>query len=369
MERNDRRSSMRRKSAGRHGIMARKKRKRKIIRIILTVLVLVVVAAVQIYPGIKRQVQRYFDKNAVQVCETYLNEWELLLNKKEAVRTQECSRNQNDPGSGLKSEYEAEYRFKEESGNDSEKKSGLEAEQTTDYDKLSASYMIEKSVTERLILLSEKDSRIKDILAQSELYPEDILSMLSRNIDMLDFVLDYPEKIGKVYGKDIGTVEKGIIPRLLQWDERWGYAYYGNDPIAVDGCGPTALSMVIGGLTGDNTVTPYVLAKFAENNGYYVSGSGSSWLLMKGAAEHYGIGCEEMVLDKNQIFRTLTEEKPIICAMGAGDFTIAGHFIVLTGVEEGKIRIHDPNSVKRSEVLWEYERIALQIKNLWKFWI
>lgn len=50
----------------------------------------------------------------------------------------------------------------------------------------------------------------------------------------------------KAFGDDFVT---GEIPALIQWDERWGYAPYGSETIiAVSGCGPTALSMVISGL-------------------------------------------------------------------------------------------------------------------------
>ena len=51
--------------------------------------------------------------------------------------------------------------------------------------------------------------------------------------------------------------------------------------------------------------------------------------------------------------------------MGPGDFTTTGHFIVLSGCEDGLIKINDPNSYANSEKLWSYEEIADQIRNLW----
>ncbi|RAY91685.1 secreted protein containing domain of murein hydrolase, partial [Klebsiella oxytoca] len=59
-------------------------------------------------------------------------------------------------------------------------------------------------------------------------YPQDLLDMLARNVDLLDFVEGYPEKKGNVYADSVGEVEKGKIPLLLQWDERWGYGEYGD---------------------------------------------------------------------------------------------------------------------------------------------
>ena len=53
--------------------------------------------------------------------------------------------------------------------------------------------------------------------------------------------------------------------------------------------------------------------------------------------------------------------------MGPGDFTATGHFLVLTGWEDGKFRINDPNSRENSERLWAYEEIQDQIRNLWAF--
>ena len=44
-----------------------------------------------------------------------------------------------------------------------------------------------------------------------------------------------------------------------------------------------------------------------------------------------------------------------------------GHFIVLTGVEDGKIIVNDPNSKEKSEKRWEYERLESQIQNLWVY--
>lgn len=104
--------------------------------------------------------------------------------------------------------------------------------------------------------------------------------MLSRNPDMLDFVEGYPEKKGQVFADSIGDVKKGEYPLLLQWDERWGYGDYGTSCVAVSGCAPTVISMAVAGLTGEDSITPYTVASYAQENGYYVPGSGTSWSLI-----------------------------------------------------------------------------------------
>lgn len=53
--------------------------------------------------------------------------------------------------------------------------------------------------------------------------------------------------------------------------------------------------------------------------------------------------------------------------MSKGDFTTIGHFILLTGVRDGKIMLNDSNSKERSEKLWDYSVLEKQIKNLWVF--
>lgn len=191
--------------------------------------------------------------------------------------------------------------------------------------------------------------------------------LVENNPETADFVRNYQMKKDLPPAEDVGEVTVGVIPHLLQWDERWGYQIYGDNMIAVNGCGPTVISMVAAGLTGDRTVTPYKVAKFAEENGYYEGEAGTSWSLMTEGARQFGIYGEEMGLDENMIFSVLENGNPIICSMRPGDFTTTGHFIVLVGTEDGKIRVNDPNSVKRSEKLWDYETLYPQISNLWVY--
>ncbi len=213
----------------------------------------------------------------------------------------------------------------------------------------------------------EKSNQVLKIIKNPDDYPEVLLKMLYRNPDMFTYVYEYPEKVGKIYSDDIGKIKKGEVPLLLQYDQRWGYGMYGDDTIAVEGCAPTSLSMVIAYYTNNTKITPSVVADFAYKNGYYISGSGSSWLLLTEGASRFGISGRTVPLVKTTIYRYLEEGKPIIASMGPGDFTRTGHFIVFTGVKDGKLKVNDPNSRINSEKLWEYEKIESQIKNLWVY--
>lgn len=225
----------------------------------------------------------------------------------------------------------------------------------------------QNEIVTKLVSLAKEDNRIEIILQNYDEYPEALLGMLSRNIDMLDFVLAYPKKKGTVYDGTIGEVKKGVFPLLLQYDERWGYADYGDTSLAIAGCAPTALAIVCAGLTGNNKVTPYTIAKYAEDNGYYLDGIGTTWDLMTTGSKHFGITGKKITLSKESIYNFLEHGHPIICSMRPGDFTTEGHFIVLTGIKDGKIKINDPNSTVRSNKLWDYNTLEHQIKALWSY--
>lgn len=214
--------------------------------------------------------------------------------------------------------------------------------------------------------MSKEDSRINKIIKNIDAYPSELLEMLSRNPDMTDYALDYLNKKGEVTSDNIGEVIKGKFPLLLQYDERWGYGIYGDNVIAINGCGPTVLTMVIAGLTGRNDITPYDIAAFSEREGYYQE-EGTSWLLFTEGIKQYGITGENIPLSESIINENLIQGHPIICSMRKGTFTTTGHFILLTGIKDGKYIVNDPNSRERSNTLYSYDEISYQIKNLWSF--
>lgn len=195
-------------------------------------------------------------------------------------------------------------------------------------------------------------------------YPQSLIELLERNPETEAFVLGYPfREEGTV---DLTDYETGnAVPLFLQWDPNWGYEKYGRDFLAVTGCGPTCLAMAGYYLTGDENMTPDKIAGFAQRNGYYEAGYGSSWTLISEGAEKLGLKATELPLVKKKMVNALEAGNPVILAMGPGDFTTAGHYIVLTGVEDGKFRVNDPNSRENSQRLWSYEEIEGQIRNIW----
>lgn len=199
--------------------------------------------------------------------------------------------------------------------------------------------------------------------------PESLIAFGEKYPEAAGFVTDYPKEKYKKHTIDLSDeVSAGTIPLFLQWDKRWGYETYGNNCIGTSGCGPTCLSMVVCGLTGETAWNPYEVAKFSENQGYYVPDMGTSWDLMTAGAEALGLSAASGEVQAEYITRNLMEQIPVICSMRPGDFTYTGHFIVLTGIDpEGKIIVNDPNSRINSEKLWEMDVLLPQIKALWTY--
>ena len=201
-------------------------------------------------------------------------------------------------------------------------------------------------------------------------YPETLLSAYLNNPEMEDFLAGYLDA-----GIPQSTATEGLtaqeqqqeFPLLLQWDKRWGYVSYGGSIIGLSGCGPPCLSMVLISLTGQTDQTPAQVASFSEASGYYVEGSGTAWSLMTEGASRLGLSARELSLDESVMKAALDRGEPIICTVGAGDFTTQGHFILLYDYNEEGFLVNDPNCIARSQQAWTFERLRGQIKNLWAY--
>ena len=195
-------------------------------------------------------------------------------------------------------------------------------------------------------------------------YPDSLVQLLERNPETETFVLDYPfyEEAEYDLSEYAGSE---AVPLFMQWDQRWGYETYGSDCIGITGCGPTCLAMAGFYLTGDERFNPEEIAEFAWENGYYEKGYGSSWTLISEGGVKLGLDVTEIPLVKKRMTDNLEVGNPIILAMGKGDFTSSGHYIVLTGLEDGKFVVNDPNSRENSEKRWSYEELEHQIRNIW----
>lgn len=143
-----------------------------------------------------------------------------------------------------------------------------------------------------------------------------------------------------------------------QMDERYANKPYGTDHVGSSGCGPTAMAIVVSSLTND-TVDPAEMAEWAYKNGYWCKGSGSYHALIPGAAVAWNLpvsGCSAS--EPQRILDALAEGKLVVAIMSKGHFTKSGHFIVLRGVQNGKIMVADPGSHARTRQVWDLSIIV-----------
>lgn len=224
----------------------------------------------------------------------------------------------------------------------------------------------EAEALQRLGELGQSSSLIEEIYQNHSQYPKELLAALANNPEMADFVSGYPGRNGMTGGITASEKEQEF-PLFLQWDRRWGYESYGDSCIGLAGCGPTCLSMVLFYLTRDETHTPDSIAAYSMKNGYYVEGTGTSWVLMEDVPKLYGIKVTSVSSTANNMRAVLDNGGIIICAMGKGDFTTSGHYIVIYGYDNEGFMVNDPNCVARSGRRWTFSEIETQIKSIWVY--
>lgn len=216
--------------------------------------------------------------------------------------------------------------------------------------------------------LARTNPEYEEICRQTDQYPDNLIGALCNNEEMLEYTKNYASTEKKVHGTLTARERnKKSIPLFMQWDARWGYAPYGDDVIALSGCGVTSFSMVLVGMTGNPEAAPNNVADYAMERGFYIPGVGTTWELMTEGAKHFGVTGTDIYPDQDTIFSLIKDGTPIICSMYPGDFTAKGHFVVLTGIEHGKIRLNDCMSKARSRKLWDWEVFEPQINHAWAF--
>lgn len=214
--------------------------------------------------------------------------------------------------------------------------------------------------------LDKKIDKLPDPLKKKiELYPESMTTIVNYK--------DSENTISKDISKDIESSKsynrKIKLPYLNQWDERWGYEKVDDEYIAISGCGPTSLSMIYTGLTGDVTKNPYEMAKFAFENGWYDKQGGKYDLFTEGARE-LGFDSVEIKSNAESIKENLDEGKIIVALVQPNeykDFSATGrHYVVITEYnDENKLVIYDVNSYENTNKTWDFDRVLDQTKVLY----
>lgn len=129
-----------------------------------------------------------------------------------------------------------------------------------------------------------------------------------------------------------------------QIDGRWRYYPYSSigdssQTIGSSGCGPTSAAMVVSSIKGK--IYPYQMGDLYLQMGYRSANNGTYWAAYRWTADYFDINYEE-TSSFDRAIDLLQNNHYVIASCGSGLFTYGGHFIVLTGIEDGYVKVYDP---------------------------
>lgn len=234
------------------------------------------------------------------------------------------------------------------------------------FQKTTSEYNPSQAVASYQNPLEEDEEKALKPLKKSEM-PDWLQEMVDRNKVVYEAAQLYPywnEDPNQINIENERKIEG--IPYFVQWDPRWGKFSYGAMHIADAGCGPTVLSMAYTALTGDYSMNPYKMAKFAEKEGFSMDEGGSLWTLFSEGANRLGLKSQELPLEENTLREALEGPNVVILNMGPGHFTSQGHFIILAGFDGSRYRVLDPNNPVHTEETWDYSLLQGEIRAIWK---
>ena len=159
-----------------------------------------------------------------------------------------------------------------------------------------------------------------------------LLRLAGNEPEAASFVRDWPN----MYPQDKPSGDastpsaesKTNVPRLYQWDKRWGYTQYSSTTFALTGCCPTSFAMVYQALTGLTDKSPYDMGVIATNGGFETQYDGTDTKFLFSAAEQLGLTCNQLNPQPSNLTAPLSAGQVLIINVGPGDFTQNGHFIV-----------------------------------------
>lgn len=165
--------------------------------------------------------------------------------------------------------------------------------------------------------------------------------------------------------KAVERYESGYkLPYFNQWDARWAFKEIDGGIFGFSGCGPTVLSSIYVGLTGDTSINPFKMGEMALVAGVYDGKDGSlhsmftefvSVIGLKGYYSYPNIETIKKHIDNDEVVVANVKEN------GIGDFTRGGHYIIITGyTEDNQLKLYDVNSYENTNKLWDYQRVLDQ---------
>ena len=164
----------------------------------------------------------------------------------------------------------------------------------------------------------------------------------------------------------------------LQTDPKWkshNYSAKGESKtIGSSGCGVTTAAMIIATLK-DKSVTPVITAEWSMAHGYKALNQGTYYTYFVPQLSEYGITCKRLNTSNlygkssstahTEALNALKNGNWVIACMGKGNWTSAGHFILLYKYENGYVYINDPASTAAARTKNTWDLFTKQVKYLW----
>ena len=202
----------------------------------------------------------------------------------------------------------------------------------------------------------------------------DVLATIAQNADqyedtrLLDlalaepsarnFIAAYPtsDKSSRPYD---GSVKRGEVPCLYNWDEHWGAVTYGNGPLAVTGSGPTTLAMAYMGLTGKTDFSPTEIAQQASKGNYADGDSGTKGEMFPKLTSSMGLTANEYDPNSGSMTYSLGDNTVMAAELKEGTLTDTAHWVLVVNMnEDGSVTVFDPTSSYVSSRPWDFATIT-----------
>lgn len=221
---------------------------------------------------------------------------------------------------------------------------------------------LDENVDQIILRLNDQITRYKDLALSIE-----------SDIDELNSVVqEVTVNNTKEYQKYMKKSKFAITDTVYynQYDYKDVPYRYNDDPndseyyttIGNSGCGPTCAAIVLSTFL-DEEITPVTMCDYSISKGHLGAG-GTSIAFFDDVLNEYNMDYTKKEPTASNIISSLEDGNYIIINMGNGTFTGgAGHYIVLTGIDEnGNITIADPASRERTDASWPVSVIENEAK-------
>lgn len=218
-------------------------------------------------------------------------------------------------------------------------------------------------------LAAERAAMETEVVTHAEIQdicPKEIREYVNTYPEAIELAGNFEAYSTKEVASRLEDSEAYGYPALVKWDKRWAYHKYGGQYMGISGSGPTALTIVVTGLTQDPEWSPAGVADWCNSNGYLGGDEGTQKTLFSQGVNAYGLDSVACDMSWDSVLWSFSMGRPVVCLMGPGDFAVNENYIVLVGQwSDGLIHLCDPNSRDKSVLHWPLENIAPQVKEAW----